>query len=362
MSNKEQLNISDSSFLFEQINYETLIQSLSPIVLLYATNRVYHDYMLQKETKPKYVKINDNFEVEAKNKMVDLKKIAAQKYNYAIMEFVRVMNNKIPKENLNNFYNNINELKIKDNCFSIKNSVFADYDVKRNSIRLFRNDFFTVVYHELLHMASSNYKNKIRYSGFRQTMGSNSIGEGINEGYTQLLTERYFGHVNELKGIYEYEMHMAKKLEEIVGQRKMENMYFNANLKKLVMELSNYSSEDDIKKFIANVDFINVHIKNTNPTPLLKNLLARSIKETNYYLFETYLTKLKYKLDNNEIDSELCQKLVTEFALSLGNTAKVGSIKYETLSVDYITETISQILNNNEKKQVTKYAKNNPKV
>ena len=54
----------------------------------------------------------------------------------------------------------------------------------------------------------------------------------------------------------------------------MECLYFNADLKGLINELNKYASYDDIIKFILNIDFINTHIKDKNPSKKEQEILA----------------------------------------------------------------------------------------
>ena len=73
------------------------------------------------------------------------------------------------------------------------------------------------IYHELFHMASSKFINKFKiYCGFRQ----NNIGRAINEGYTELLTYRYFSLDNSSSYTYEYLKIIVENLENIQMKNK----------------------------------------------------------------------------------------------------------------------------------------------
>ena len=345
------MSISETTQLIGQIDYSTLVQSLSPIVLLYATNKFYQDYKLQKEVTTKYIKIKNSTNAFINNsKIINYQLIATREYSYAINEFINVMKKKVPEASLINFYNNINDVDIKlRKPLFIKYNILADYDVKKNRIRVFNNNSYTVIYHELLHMASSYYKDRIRYSGFKQTAGSKEFGQGINEGYTQLLTERYFGHVNEMTGIYEYEMLVASSLEKIVTKSVMEKNYFDANLGNLIKELSVYTSEEEVIKFILNTDFVNMHLADKNPSIKEKTILADIFTYNHQFLFKTYATKLKRQIENGIIDKELFKEKMIKYTNPLGLSVKVGNTRYTTLTVDYISNTLDEILGNSNK-------------
>ena len=118
-------------------------------------------------------------------------------------------------------------------------------------------------------MSSSCYRGEIEYSGFHQfslKSGLFNLGEGINEGYTELLRHRYFITENDGFESYTYEIDTADKIEKITGKEKMESLYLNADLPGLIQELKQFSSEEAIIKFISDVDFIfkNLDEKNSN--------------------------------------------------------------------------------------------------
>lgn len=70
-------------------------------------------------------------------------------------------------------------------------------------------------------MASSvfNSESNIGYVGFKQSHYNSdsrfNIGKGINEGYTQLLTLRYFGKKHKMTLAYKFEVSIVEKLEKI---------------------------------------------------------------------------------------------------------------------------------------------------
>ena len=91
---------------------------------------------------------------------------------------------KVKAFNYSFFYNNVCTLKINRHESLSKCKVFiADYDFVNNIINITDEKSFP---HELNHMSSSYYDGD-DYSGISQ----NDFGVGLNEGYTELLTERY---------------------------------------------------------------------------------------------------------------------------------------------------------------------------
>ena len=113
-------------------------------------------------------------------------------------------------------------------------------------------------------MSSTFYRESdgMIFCGFAQGYkGKKIIATGINEGYTQLLAERYFGESKDILKAYSCEKSIAEKLEMIVGKEKMQSLYLNANLYGLIQELKQYEDENTIMQFISDVDFLNMHLK-----------------------------------------------------------------------------------------------------
>ena len=97
-------------------------------------------------------------------------------------------------------------------------------------------DFRETLYHELLHMASSyNHKEK-DVSGFlneiKTTFSTIKIGSILNEGYTELLTKRYFKCTD--NEYYKKEVLLASRIEEFIGREEMEKAYFEGNLNYII--------------------------------------------------------------------------------------------------------------------------------
>lgn len=127
------------------------------------------------------------------------------------------------------------------------------------------------------------------FSGFSQsyfdkdTNKKISFGSGINEGYTEYLTKRYFARYIQNSN-YKDLVSFVREIEKIIGYEKMEKLYFHADLKGLILELSKYISEEEIMKFINNVDFYNKHKFDKNA----RKLLEVTLKE-----IDEFLNKLK---------------------------------------------------------------------
>ena len=126
--------------------------------------------------------------------------------------------------------------------------------LKKKSID--QKTFENIIYHELLHAVTSYHHKTKNYSGFKQlnTKTKKVIGKFLNEGYTELLTQKLFGPND--NGGYPYEEKVAEIIELIIDQDKMQKLYFNINLEGLINELAKYNNVNKVKQFILNIDTI----------------------------------------------------------------------------------------------------------
>lgn len=343
--------------LLSNLDYGLLIQYFKPLISFFVAHKVASTYTLHRDFKPKDIsKVNIPPELKQKYTKLDISQIASKKLKEATLEFANLMIETFPSDCLINFYNNINEAKIKRDISVLLLSSSGVFSVKSNKIRVCT---ISSIYHELFHMASSTYDDnlKLSYSGFKQysydkKSNIRSIGMGINEGYTELLTQRYFGQKYKIPKTYLCEIEIVDKLEKIIGQKKMENLYLTANLPGLISELMKYASEDEIAKFISGVDLIWRH---SDDIFIFRNeKLKKSIVNVYEFLLKTYMVKLKQQLNNKIISINEFIEQYIQFAQSLGTNIKVGGHKYDFLSVDILLENLQSIIDVSELSANTK--------
>ena len=199
MNKQEKLQLNYLLNQLDTIDYLPIVELLNIIVSYHNSSKNIPNYKLYKDFKL-FKQVNLPPKLVQKYTTINKKKIFSLTFKKEIMEFSKTIIEHFDEKNLINFYNNINELKIKNKSFHLKNIIFntgtvAAYKTKQNLIEIEDNNYLCSIYHELFHMASSIFINNIYYSGFRQTsfkIGNQNLGSGLNEGYTQLLTERYF--------------------------------------------------------------------------------------------------------------------------------------------------------------------------
>lgn len=278
--------------------------------------------------------------------------IVLQNLTSLFIYFYSTISKNFQESSLINFHNNLNELKINYEDFEIDNfmrkiGAVGVYDTLGNKISICNNGFLAI-FHELFHMASSIYKKQHIYSGFRQfsIKENKSIGRGINEGYTQLLTERYFGNIKGVKKSYRLETNIASKIEQIIGKEKMENLYLSANLFGLVEELCEYDDLKNVVDFIEKVDFLNQNINNKNLSRIGHKETQQKLIQVNQFLLTSYMKNLKNQFDNNLLtQNEFNEKLET-YVLSFPISIKCGNKIYQSLTKEVVNNILDNVFGN----------------
>ena len=195
---------------------------------------------VSKIEKPKIAKISMSEK--------SLEQLAKNQYFESIKTFNDVVESNFNSEDLNNYYQNIRRVKIDSSKLLEKrrmksHNIAGQYSSRDNKIQLVDPE---TIYHELFHMASTNTP---KFIGFSQ----NGIGDALNEGYTEVMSHRYFPNYS--YDSYIIQVEIVSQLERIVGKEKMEKLYLTSNLKGLIIELQKYASKEEIERFIANSDY-----------------------------------------------------------------------------------------------------------
>lgn len=207
------------------------------------------------------------------------------------------------------FYNNMKTLAIeyttddapnKKRKYVSNHKTLAYYKIATNTIYILDTSKPGILYHELFHVSTAKRVGTTSYNGFCQTnlLTAESIGEGVNEGYTQLLAERYFEDAQ--KGNYNVLVYIVELLELIVGRDKMEHYYMTSDLYSLVDELKKYAPYEDICKFLSYLDYIVKHIYDTN----LSKSDVKYFKKILLFINEFILKSYANKIANSNIETE----------------------------------------------------------
>ena len=348
--------LSDLLFIIGKFGIETVIFLLSVYTskTIINNHNIKKDY-LNREANTIFAKpdvIQKNFKLEQDN-------FKDNKYEKVILEFCKFLIEKYPEEYLINFYNNINELNVTQDKKIGWVGMAGTYLPISNRIKVNEN---SAIFHELFHMASCMYdmqdKDRV-YCGFRQMYWSEfdkdneiDIGASINEGYTELLTHRYFGKTHKMPFAYVNEINAVSILEKIIGISDMERLYFTANLPELISSLEKYLKREDIIDFITRLDIMT---KYSNNAFLERNyIIEENVSVTWKFLLSIYTMKLKNDLDNKLIDEETFINKSIKHITFLKKNVSVGCYKYNPKELVPMLETWENILIKNKSKKLVK--------
>jgi len=277
---------------------------------------VYHSldssYVLDKENKQGFIE-KRNFQ---KIYLTDKAKSVSNKFRDDVHLFINRICSSNSDIDFTLLGKNLSSLKIKVDpkfiyYFCFEKESRANYTVGNNTISLLKVDARKNIFHELFHTASSyEGQNGFLFAGFRQyRILDSSIGLGLNEGYTQLLTERYFYDLDITKS-YPLEVKAARNLESIIGREKMEKLYFKADLYGLKEECEQYYGVDSkFEQFLRDLDWVCSH-----ETRILKGKNKEGfhyLQRINNYLACLFLGKQQFLLRNQCISQEDYRKNVS---------------------------------------------------
>jgi hypothetical protein len=218
------------------------------------------------------------------------------RYPKYVKEFVDIMN----KYDLSTLYNNLKTINIKptegDRFHNPKAA--AEYDVINNVILYAKEHHLTNIMHELLHVSTRRQNDDGEtFVGFMQiNRYGHVIGEGLNEGYTSLMNERYFSKYDTSEDkvsqkVYSNTKYICEIIEVLLGKDVVEKYYMNADLYNLYLDIGFYSDRYSVTRFIRLVDIL----QRESETKSIPNvpLILKTYSKIIYFLSECFLTKFK---------------------------------------------------------------------
>lgn len=235
--------------------------------------------------------------------------------------------------NLDIFYKNVNGLdvkKVKEKDMSMASNV-CQYNFVTNSIYYLKSHFLLGIMHELFHMSSTvNVDDKYVYSGFLQyNLETNeAIGSGLDEAYSVILDQRYFGdyctHKEEFNNnSYAVTKYLVGMLEDIVGQDVMEKLYSEADLYGLAKKLTMFTSKEETFRFIRNLDYICYYFESFRIPRHIRGVL-HCYQRCMMYIGTLYINVLEYVHCQNLISNDEYNELLTNIKKLVTTPLRVG--------------------------------------
>ena len=254
-------------------------------------------------------------------------------YKEDLINYINTVRNYVDDKYLNLMYNNFNSLIIYPKYNEVNAGHLGCYYPHNNTIDIIDNKL-EILFHEASHAASSCFINfDYCLSGFKQVVNNTIIGEGLNEYYTRILAARFVGS-DGIGNLINYDIVHLRILEYLIGEKKMMQYYFMADLKGLANELAKYCDIKDVYYYINSLDYNYKYLSKT-----------KKDDKRAKYIYETYLENINvyytYKiitqiLSNKYIEKDvhLLSKHLNEVKMHVPKAYKLGelagSIKVKT--------------------------------
>ena len=328
--------------IFEKI--KLFVYKIFPSIKKYKLKRI--NKYLEPFGLEKYILNFNSFEENNDIKTLTYKKDIF--YKTAYEKFKKVLELNFDSTDLHNFYYNSEWVKVHKFIPNPFTYTIGYYDSGINKLK-YRS---ISLYHELFHLASTNNEIIPAHCGFEINEENKSIGYALNEGYTDLLAERYFNE--DIEDSYYEEAQFARSIERIIGRKKMEKLYLNADIIGLINELKKYYSIDEIEQFLINMDVIlKVSSSYMIDDEIIKiNLL---VEECICFLLKGFCKVMK----NSNCSLENKKKQILDFYNNnqlfygvSGNTFEINIDKINKIVNDNLNENI--IIEFDEEKQLKK--------
>ena len=318
-------------------------------------------YKFCKETSKKHIQISVSPYIEETEKR-NITEFEI-KYRKAIRKFLQTIKYKLPHVSMNLFLYNYKNLKIEEKEKYIRKSnknVVGEYSIFNTIITLIKGDKTKSIYHELLHAASSFVYGNVLYSGFKQVIYKNkktySIGNGLNEGYTALLDERYFNQ-NSDKESYELERKTASILETIINKNIMEILYFSANLYDLTKIMCKYKDEEEVLTFYKKLDYISKRKDELLFFEIERKQCLKCLEFCGKFLLELFMESTigcLNEMPNKDIGLDILKNLYTNFGELLKTKVSISGRDYKILNDRKINQIINEYIEEQRVKTLSK--------
>ena len=204
-------------------------------------------------------------------------------------------------KDLSIFYGNLRSLKIEPctpNELLNKNHA-AEYDIGTNTLKYVEEVSRDHIMHEVLHVSNRIDMGDYYLEGFMQVdKDDNTIGVGLNEGFTELYHQKYFSDYIEHKDLIKKQVYpLTRKIVDylnvLLNDDYVESLYERSDLYTLYEDLSTLSSPQKTMKFFKDIDLLFYYADNHLFASLFKtDIIFRSYSRVKLFLAECFFTKL----------------------------------------------------------------------
>lgn len=263
-----------------------------------------------------------------------LKSSNDKNYVEGFEKFKEVIEKNFDSDSLHNFYYNSEWVKVNKVYFMPSRIYTGTYDYVNNKLKFKKSS----LYHELFHMCSTDFNSIFITTGFSLDLNKKCIGEALSEGYTDLLTKRYFNE--DISDSYWLESRFALHLEKIIGKKTMEELYMKGDFFGFISELNKYYKISEIETFLINLDIIGLYYS--------KNLIEEEADQINMLIEDCicFLIKGFCKiLKNKNYSMDIKKILIEEYFYDIQIFYKCLNKEYE-FDFEKINKVIKDNLSN----------------
>lgn len=233
----------------------------------------------------------------------------------------------IPEEDKDNFYENIKTLKL--NFHDVDTNLAARYDAYNNIIEIEKDKIDEInqslktgnfdlqtginLIHELTHMASRRKEENNFYCGFTKYPSAyeSDKNDGLTEGMTELIAINAFQSNHKYMSPYYFELCFVNQLLNLVGRPILVESYFgNKGIKDLEIQLNKIIPDKDKSNLLFRLIELNFQaLKLRRP----QNFAGR----VQDMLLDYFEAKLEYLISTKEYTKEQIEYLIYYFENSL---------------------------------------------
>lgn len=217
-----------------------------------------------------------------------------------VNEFYYKVSDYLNEENKNSVFDKLNELTINRHVFCLENR----YDASLNELFLTENCGYINFMHQLFVVSSSSFDKDF---------------QGFNHGDEELLINKYYEEFLEKKFFdikpYQSDEFLVSIIEfisnKIIKDNNMLNYYVNGDYRKLLQDLVCYSSYDDTKKFLRDIDIISKYNMKED-TKISVRDEVKSKESIRNYLVKLYANKVLssgIKFEREDFELYMLKKL-----------------------------------------------------
>lgn len=255
-------------------------------------NRTLQDLKSIDFNQPLYAKMT----IAETNRLLKVTQMLKEE-NHELFVFASELLKNVKVENMRNFMKNapyitINHHSLSETNISNGQIKAGSYYNRTKEIDVYVDDNSTL-YHELLHAASADFNYEtIGFSALLEQAGQ--FGKGLNEGYTELLNERFFN--NQSSQVYSRLQQLAQLIELFYENKEdMVTDYFNADIFDLIGELLKSMTLEEAIDIIVDMDLF---------------LDYDNITTIDYLKYKQKVLKLLKRAGKNDTDSKSLVKSI----------------------------------------------------